>query len=71
MHNRASPRELNDRTYRSLRRSGDEEGAFACECGSDGCDERLQLLSIEYAARESHPLLAPGHEPVASDRPLA
>jgi hypothetical protein len=69
MQNEASPREMNDRIYRSLRRSGAEEGAFGCECGSERCDERVELLAIEYAARESQPLLAPGHEQVAPDRP--
>jgi hypothetical protein len=58
---------MNDRTYRSLRRSGDEEAEFVCECGSDSCDERMLLLAIEYAARETQPLLARGHEQVATD----
>jgi len=66
MENRASSREMNDRTYRSVRRAGAEEGDFACECGSEGCSERMGLLAIEYAAREDQPLLAPGHERVAS-----
>jgi hypothetical protein len=54
-------RDLNDRTFRVLWGLGAEEGDFVCECGRKGCDERLELLVIEYAARESQPLLAPGH----------
>jgi hypothetical protein len=65
MENRASVREMNDRTYRSLRRAGAEEGDFACECESEGCNGRMGLLAIEYAARDDQPLLAPGHERVA------
>jgi hypothetical protein len=65
MENRASPQEMNDRTYRSLRRAGAEEGDFACECESEGCNVRIGLLMIEYAARDDGPLLAPGHERVA------
>jgi len=38
MENRASPREMNDRAYRSLQRAG---------------AERVGLLVLEYAARES------------------
>jgi hypothetical protein len=65
MENRASPQEMNDRAYRSLRRAGEEEGDFACECGSAGCNERIELLAIQYAARDDGPLLAPGHHRVA------
>jgi hypothetical protein len=65
LENRASPREINDRTYRSLRRIGAEEGDFACECGGERCNERIELLPIQYAARDDGPLLAPGHEPIA------
>jgi len=61
MENRASGREMNDRTYRSLRKIGAEEGDFACECGGDRCSERMERLVIEYAARDDGPLLAPGH----------
>jgi hypothetical protein len=67
MEHQASPRELNDRVYRSLRRAGAEEGDFACECQAQGCNERVERLLIEYAARESQPLLAPGHEASGSD----
>ena len=67
MENQASPRELNDRVYRSLRRSGAEEGDFACECQARDCEERVGRLLIEYAARESQPLLAPGHQASATD----
>ena len=62
MENRASPQEMNDRVYRSLRRNGAEEGAFACECEAQGCSEQVVRLLIEYAARENQPLVAPGHE---------
>jgi hypothetical protein len=67
MENRASPQEMNDRTYRSLRRTGAEGGDFACECGGEGCSERIGLLMIEYAARDSQALLAPGHRQVVPD----
>ncbi|HKO73910.1 MAG TPA: hypothetical protein VJU01_01210 [Gaiellaceae bacterium] len=58
---------MNDRVYRSLRRVGAEEGDFACECQAQGCNERVERLLIEYAARESQPLLAPGHAASGSD----
>ena len=67
MENQASPREMNDRVYRSLRRVGAEEGDFACECQAQGCNEQVERLLIEYAARESQPLLAPGHAASGSD----
>ena len=54
-------REVNDRTYNVLWGLGADEGDFACECGSKGCDERVELLVIEYAAHGAQPLLAPGH----------
>ena len=56
-------REVNDRTYSVLWGLGAEEGDFACECGSKGCDVRVELLVVQYAARENEPLLAPGHAP--------
>lgn len=31
-----------------------------------GCAERVELLVIEYAAREEEPLLAPGHKRVGA-----
>ena len=65
MENRASPQEMNDRAYRSLQRAGEEEGDFACECGGDSCNERIELLAIQYAARDDGPLLAPGHRRIA------
>ena len=55
-------RDVNDRTFESLRGFGAEEGDFACECGGEGCQERLELLVIEYAARDDQPLLAPRHQ---------
>jgi hypothetical protein len=58
-------REVNDRTYSVLWGLGAEEGDFACECGSEGCEERVVLLVIEYAARDDEPLLAPGHKRVS------
>lgn len=64
MENGTSPellRELNEHTYNVLWGLGAEEGDFACECGDQGCDERMGFLVIEYAARDSQPLLAPGH----------
>jgi hypothetical protein len=64
MENVGSPeplREVNDRAFGYLRRSGAERGDFACECGSQDCSEQVELLLIEYAAREDQPLLAPGH----------
>jgi hypothetical protein len=54
-------RERNDRAYSRLWVVEAEKGDFACECGTKGCDERVELLVIEYAARGDQPLLAPGH----------
>jgi hypothetical protein len=69
MENERTPelvvREVNDRAYSVLWGLGAEEGDFACECGQEGCEERVDLLVIEYAARDSRPLLAPGHRVVA------
>jgi hypothetical protein len=59
-------REVNDRTFNVLRGLGSEDGDFHRECGKEGCAERLELLVIEYAAREEEPLLAPGHKRVAA-----
>jgi hypothetical protein len=59
-------REVNDRAYNILWRLGTESGDFACECGSKGCDQRVELLVIEYAARDAQPLLAPGHAPAVA-----
>jgi hypothetical protein len=67
MENQASLRELNDRVYRSLQRTGAEGGDFACECEAHDCEERVERLLIEYAAREGQPLLAPGHEASSPD----
>jgi hypothetical protein len=69
VENRIPPllrREVNDRTFNVLRGLGSEDGDFHCECGKEGCAERLELLVIEYAAREEEPLLAPGHKRVAA-----
>jgi hypothetical protein len=57
-------REVNDRTYNILWGLGAEDGDFACECGRNSCVERVDLLVIQYAARDARPLLAPGHAPV-------
>lgn len=68
MENGALPnlmREVNDRTFSSLRGFGAEKGDFACECGGEGCRERVELLVIEYAARDDQPLLAPAHRRLA------
>jgi hypothetical protein len=59
-------REMNDRTYNILWGLGAEDGDFACECGRNTCVERVDLLVIEYAARDARPLLAPGHALVAA-----
>jgi hypothetical protein len=67
MENVLSPvplREVNDRAYSMLWGLGAEEGDFACECGGKECRERVQLLVIEYAARDDQALLAPGHRPL-------
>jgi hypothetical protein len=69
MENGLSPRptrDVNDHAYGVLWGLGAEEGDFACECGERGCHERVELLVIEYAARDDQPLLAPGHKPVTS-----
>ena len=55
MRNGASPELLlakNDRTFNALWVLGVEEGSFTCECGGEGCGERLDLSLIEYAARD-------------------
>lgn len=58
-------REVNDRAFGVLRSFGSEEGDFACECGERDCCERVELLLIEYAARDDRPLLATGHRQAA------
>lgn len=68
MENGTSPellRELNEHTYNVLWGLGAEEGDFACECGERDCCERVELLLIEYAARDDRPLLASGHRQAA------
>ena len=62
-------REVNDRTFASLQRFAAEEADFACECGGADCRERVNLLAIEYAARDDKPLLAPGHKRVVAATP--
>jgi hypothetical protein len=59
-------RDMNDRTFGVLRELRVEEGEYCCECGKKECGERLELLVIEYAAREERPLLAPGHKRVTA-----
>ena len=58
-------RDVNDRIYSVLWGLGAEDGEFVCECGDEGCTERLEVLVVEYAARDQQPLLAPGHPQVA------
>ena len=60
MRNGASPELLlaeNNRTFNALWVLGVEEGSFTCECGGEGCGERLDLTLIEYAARDDGQVL--------------
>jgi hypothetical protein len=59
-------RAVNDRIFHTRVELHEQDGNFACECGHEDCSERLELATIEYAARESQPLLAPGHKRVAA-----
>jgi hypothetical protein len=47
-------REINDRIYEVLAKSGSEDGDFLCECGSDGCTETVQLTLREHAAARAN-----------------
>jgi hypothetical protein len=43
-------RKANDRIYETLASMGTEDGDFLCECGEQGCSERVQITLREYRA---------------------
>jgi hypothetical protein len=47
-------REVNDRAYNRLWGLEAEKGDFACECGSNGCDERVELLGLLASGLPNH-----------------
>lgn len=72
MRNGASPELLlaeNNRTFNALWVLGVEEGSFTCECGGEGCGERLDLSLIEYAARDDGQMLLAGGHATAGAEP--
>lgn len=45
--------------------TGDEPYAFLCECGNNGCTERIQITVAEYERIHADParfVVLPGHE---------
>jgi hypothetical protein len=64
--NEAVFREVNERIERLTResQSADEPLAILCECGDEGCRERIELTVSEYERLRSDPThfaVVPGH----------
>ncbi len=62
--------EVNQR-FRTVYGEPDELWEFLCECGNEGCLERVELTREEYEAVRSHPThfaIVPGHESQAVER---
>jgi hypothetical protein len=61
-------REVNRRIY-EVTRGFEEPSEFVCECGQDGCQEKLMLRTAEFIEILTAPksLVAPEHMPRASE----
>ena len=78
IRNEALFRELNERVREieeTLTDGGVVEpstyGEYFCECGLDGCTEKIRLTNEEYERVRTHPLhfaIVPGHEVVEIER---
>jgi hypothetical protein len=63
-------RGVNDRIFQSAVDRGGEGGNFACECGDESCNRRMEITLVEYAASRDERILSPGHvftEPASAD----
>ena len=63
-------RGVNDRIFQSSLERGGEGGNFACECGDESCNRRMEITLVEYAASRDERILSPGHgiaEPSSAD----
>jgi hypothetical protein len=71
--NEALFREVNERIEELHEASGEENGAFVCECGDETCVERLSVPLDTYETVRNDPrlfLVAPGHETPAIERSI-
>ena len=63
--NEALFRSVNERIEELSHGVGDQRVEFLCECGRDGCEERLRMTGEEYEqvhGQDDRFVLAPGHQ---------
>ena len=67
-------RSVNERIEELSHGVGDDRVDFICECGRDGCEERIRMTFDEYDAihrEDDRFALAPGHETDEIERVVA
>ena len=72
--NEALLRSVNERIEELSHGVGDGRVDFICECGRDGCEERIRMTGDEYDAiheEDDRFALAPGHETEEIERVVA
>jgi hypothetical protein len=65
VRNEALLRAVNERVEELSHGVGDGRVEFLCECGRDGCEERIRMTSDDYErvhADDDRFALAPGHQ---------